>query len=148
MALSKEQVVAALAKVPAPDGTPLPQTGTLSDVVVTDGKVFFSLTVDAAAVKAWEPVRKRAEDAVRAIPGVQSALVALTAERAGGAARPAPAPAAGRAPHAHAHGGGGGATQPGIPGRRMRSSRSRRARAASANRPRRSILRSACAILD
>ncbi len=118
MALSKDDVVAALAKVPAPDGTPLPQTGTLSDVVVTDGKVFFSLTVDAAAVKAWEPVRKRAEDAVRAIPGVQSALVALTAERAGGAARPAPAPAAGRAPHAHAHGGGagGGATQPGIPG--------------------------------
>src|SRR5688572_16231737 len=116
MALSKDQVVAALAKVPAPDGTPLPQTGTLSDVVVTDGKVFFSLTVDAAAVKAWEPVRKRAEDAVRAIPGVQSALVALTAERAGGAARPAPAPAAGRAPHAHAQGGGGGGTQPGIPG--------------------------------
>jgi len=116
MALSKEQVVAALAKVPAPDGTPLPQTGTLSDVVVTDGKVFFSLTVDAAAVKAWEPVRKRAEDAVRAIAGVQSALVALTAERAGGAARPAPAPAAGRAPRAHAQSGGGGATQPGIPG--------------------------------
>jgi ATP-binding protein involved in chromosome partitioning len=116
MALSKDDVVAALAKVPAPDGTPLPQTGTLSDVVVTDGKVFFSLTVDAAAVKAWEPVRKRAEDAVRAIAGVQSALVALTAERAGGAARPAPAPAAGRPPHAHAQSGGGGATQPGIPG--------------------------------
>jgi ATP-binding protein involved in chromosome partitioning len=116
MALSKDQVVAALAKVPAPDGTPLPQTGTLSDVVVTDGKVFFSIAVDAAAVKAWEPVRKRAEDTVRAIPGVQSALVALTAERAGGSARPAPAPAAGRAPHAHAHGGGGGAAQPGIPG--------------------------------
>src|SRR5688572_30147908 len=111
MALSKDQVVAALAKVPAPDGTPLPQTGTLSDVVVTDGKVFFSLTVDAAAVKAWEPVRKRAEDAVRAIPGVQSALVALTAERAGGAARPAPSPAAARAPQ-----GQGGGQQPGIPG--------------------------------
>jgi ATP-binding protein involved in chromosome partitioning len=110
MALSKDQVVAALAKVPAPDGTALPQTGTLSDVVVTDGKVFFSLTVDAAAVKAWEPVRKRAEDAVRAIPGVQSALVALTAERAGGAARPAAAPAAaGRAPQ-------GQGQQPGIPG--------------------------------
>src|SRR5688500_14231537 len=113
MALSKDQVVAALAKVPAPDGTPLPQTGTLSDVVVTDGKVFFSIAVDAAAVKAWEPVRKRAEDAVRAIPGVQSALVALTAERPGGAPRPAPASTA-RTPHAH--GGSGGATQPGIPG--------------------------------
>ena len=40
------------------------------------------ITVDAATVKAWEPVRKAAEDAVRAVPGVVSALVALTAERA------------------------------------------------------------------
>jgi ATP-binding protein involved in chromosome partitioning len=83
MALSKEQILESLARVPGPDGTPLPQTGTLSEVVVSDGKVFFSLTVDAAAVKAWEPVRKRAEEAVRAVPGVQSVLIALTAERAG-----------------------------------------------------------------
>ena len=55
--------------VPGPDGRPLPQTGTLPEVVVSDGKVFFSLTVDAAAVKAWEPVRKRAEEAVRAYHG-------------------------------------------------------------------------------
>ena len=48
--------------------------------------MFFSITVDADEVKAWEPVRKRAEDAVRALPGVQSALVALTAERRAGAA--------------------------------------------------------------
>ena len=71
----------------APDGTPLTKTGTLSDVVATDGKVFFSITVDAAEVKAWEPVRKRAEEAVRALPGVQSALVALTAERKAGRTR-------------------------------------------------------------
>ena len=43
---------------------------------------------------------RRAEAAVRAVPGVQSAMVALTAERApsaagGGGQRPAPAPAAG-----------------------------------------------------
>ena len=84
MAVSKEQVLAALAKVPSPSGTALPDARVLSDIVVSDGKVFFSLTVDAAAVKAWEPVRKTAEEAVRAIPGVQSALVALTAERAPG----------------------------------------------------------------
>src|SRR6187549_1308482 len=100
MALSKDQVVAALAKVPAPDGTPLPQTGTLSDVVVTDGKVFFSLTVDAAAVKAWEPVRDAAEKAVRSIPGVQSALVALTAERSGASGNRPPQPAGQAAPRA------------------------------------------------
>jgi ATP-binding protein involved in chromosome partitioning len=84
MAVSKEQVLAALAKVPTPGGTALPDARVLSDVVVSDGKVFFSLTVDAAAVKSWEVVRKAAEDAVRAMPGVRSALVALTAERSGG----------------------------------------------------------------
>ena len=95
MGVSKEQVFSALAKVPTPGGTPLPDARVMSDVVVTDGKVFFSITVDAAAVKLWEPIRKQAEEAVRAIPGVQSALVALTAERAGGAAaQRAPAPGA------------------------------------------------------
>jgi ATP-binding protein involved in chromosome partitioning len=98
MAVSKDQVLAALAAIPAPDGQPLPQSGTLSDIVANDGKVFFSLTVDADAVRAWEPVRKRAEDAVRAMPGVHSVMVALTAERrpGAGAARPQPAPARGQ----------------------------------------------------
>jgi ATP-binding protein involved in chromosome partitioning len=94
MALGKEQILESLAKVPGPDGRPLPQTGTLSEIVVSDGKVFFSMTVDAAAVKAWEPVRKRAEDAVRSVPGVQSVLIALTAERAGGVAAKGPPPGA------------------------------------------------------
>jgi ATP-binding protein involved in chromosome partitioning len=91
MAVSKEQVLASLEAVRSPDGTPLPRTGTLSEVVAGDGKVFFSITVDAGEVKAWEPVRKRAEEAVRALPGVQSALVALTAERRPGAAAARPA---------------------------------------------------------
>ena len=93
MPVGKEQVLAALAKVPSPGGAALTDARVLSDIVVTDGKVFFSLTVDAAAVKAWEPVRNAAEAAVRAIPGVQSALVALTAERAAGAATRGPNPA-------------------------------------------------------
>jgi ATP-binding protein involved in chromosome partitioning len=87
---TREQVLERLAEVKAPDGRPLPATGTLSDVVVSDGKVFFSLTVDAAAVQGWEPVRKAAEEAVRGIPGVVSALVALTAERSAGAGRTPP----------------------------------------------------------
>ena len=88
MAVNKEQVLAALEGVASPNGTPLPRTGALSDVVAGDNKVFFSITVDAAEVKAWEAVRKRAEEVVRALPGVQSALVALTAERRAGAAPP------------------------------------------------------------
>jgi ATP-binding protein involved in chromosome partitioning len=101
MAVSKEQVLAALEDVKSPDDIPLPNSGTLSEVVAGDGKVFFSITVDAGAVKAWEPVRERAEQAVRALPGVQSALVALTAERKAGAPPPRPAQGA-AAPRARA----------------------------------------------
>ena len=39
-------------------------------ITVTDGKVFFSINVDAAEARAWESVRAQAEAAVRAIPGV------------------------------------------------------------------------------
>ncbi len=84
MPATKEAVLERLAAVKSPDGTPLPATGTLSDIVVGDGKVFFSISVDAAVVQRWEGVRKAAEDAVRAVPGVTSAMVALTAERAAG----------------------------------------------------------------
>jgi ATP-binding protein involved in chromosome partitioning len=113
MTVSKDDVVAALGKIASPDGVPLPATGKLSDIVVADGKVFFSITVDAGAVQAWEAVRERAQKAVTALSGVQSAMVALTAERAGagGAARPQSPPRA--RPGAHA--GGPGAAPAGIP---------------------------------
>src|SRR3954467_135233 len=89
MAVTKADILAALERVESPEGTPLPTTGKLSEVVVTDGKVFFSITVDAAAVPAWEAVRKAAEAAVRAVPGVVSAMIALTGERTPGGARAA-----------------------------------------------------------
>jgi ATP-binding protein involved in chromosome partitioning len=115
MTVTKEQVLAALARVPSPDGTVLPNARVLSDVVVSDGKVFFSLTVDAATVKAWEPVRDAAEKAVRSVPGVQSALVALTAERSPGTAARGPQPAHVAAqPQRAAH--PADKVQPGIPG--------------------------------
>jgi ATP-binding protein involved in chromosome partitioning len=108
MAVTKDDVLASLARVSCPDGTPLHKSGALSDVLATDGKVFFSITVDAAQVKAWESVRKQAEEVVRAMPGVTSAMVALTAERKGGGsgggaapqrpAPPRPAPAGGPRP--------------------------------------------------
>jgi ATP-binding protein involved in chromosome partitioning len=123
MPVTKEQVLEHLAKIPSPDGTPLPATGALSEIVASDNKVFFSINVDAGEVQAWEPVRKRAEDAVRAISGVTSAMVALTAERKGGqsagpgAARaPQGPPAAGDARPGHTHGHGAGQGPSGVPG--------------------------------
>ena len=56
-------------------------------------------------VPQWEPVRKAAEAAVRAVPGVKSAMVALTGERAGGSsgAAPRPQPQGGHGAPGHAH---------------------------------------------
>jgi ATP-binding protein involved in chromosome partitioning len=88
MPLSKQDVAASLAAVRTPDGASLSSSGRMSDILVTDGKVYFSITVDASAVPQWEAVRKEAEAQVRALPGVASVLVALTAERA--AAGPGP----------------------------------------------------------
>ena len=99
MAVDKNQVVAALGGVATPRGVALPQAGVLSDITVSDGKVFFSINVDAAEARAWEDVRAKADAAIRAIPGVTSAMVALTAERKPGSV-PAPAPHA----HNHSHG--------------------------------------------
>jgi ATP-binding protein involved in chromosome partitioning len=95
MADLKDEVLATLSAVQGPDGRPLTASGKLSDIVVTDGKVFFSVTVDAAQVQQWESVRERAQAAVRAVPGVKSVMIALTAERAGGRAPSQPSPASG-----------------------------------------------------
>jgi ATP-binding protein involved in chromosome partitioning len=105
LSVTKQQVLDALAKVASPRGVPLTNANVLSEIAVNDGKVFFSINVDAAEARAWESVRATAEAAVRAIPGIAAAMVALTAERKPGAA--APAPGGGAAPpHRHEpHGG-------------------------------------------
>jgi ATP-binding protein involved in chromosome partitioning len=101
VSVTQQQVLDALAKVTSPRGVALTNANVLSVVTVTDGKVFFSINVDAAEARAWESVRAQAEAAVRAIPGVTVAMIALTAERkAGAAAPPPPSPP----PHRHAHG--------------------------------------------
>ena len=103
MSVTQQQVLDALAKVASPRGVALTNANVLSAISVTDGKVFFSINVDAAEARAWESVRAQAEAAVRAIPGVSVAMIALTAERKAGAAalrRAPPSPP----PHRHAHG--------------------------------------------
>ena len=85
MSVTQQQVLDGLAKVMSPRGVALRNAGVLSAITVNDGKVFFSINVDAAEARAWESTRAEAEAAVRAIPGVTVAMIALTAERKAGA---------------------------------------------------------------
>ena len=107
MSVSKDDVLSSLAKIQTPGGVPLPAAKVLSEITASDGKVFFSLTVDAAEARAWEAIRAQAEEAVRAIPGVKTAMVALTAER-----RPGSGPASGGVKPAASHRAGAGADSP------------------------------------
>ncbi len=80
---SRDEVMAALAAVPGPDGrTPLPDSGAISGLTIREGKVFLAIVVDPDRAKAMEPMRARAEAAIKATPGVMSAVVTLTAESA------------------------------------------------------------------
>ena len=93
MSVTQQQVLDALSRVRSPRGVALNEANVLSDITVNDGKVFFSINVDAQEARAWESVRAEAESAVRAIPGVTAAMIALTAERNTGSAPPPPRPA-------------------------------------------------------
>ena len=64
---SRDEVMAALAEVPGPDGrTPLPDSGAISGLTIRDGKVFLAIVVDPDRAKAMEPMRARAEAAIKA----------------------------------------------------------------------------------
>jgi len=110
LSVTQQQVLEALASVKSPRGVALTNANVLSPIAVSDGKVFFSINVDAAEARAWETVRAQAESVVRALPGVASAMIALTAERKAGAPQPhrhapsqVPSRAAGQA-QGHSHG--------------------------------------------
>src|SRR6516164_9806535 len=85
--VTKDQVLERLRPIPAPDGQgDIVARGLVSDIFVSGGKVMFSITVPAEQARDLEPLRNAAERAVRAIPGVASAMVVLTAEKKGGGA--------------------------------------------------------------
>ena len=107
--LTKKEIITALASVPGPDGkTPLPDSGALSDIMISGGRVVFSITADPAQSGRLEAMRLAAERAVKGIAGVDMALVTLTAERpaqpaasarpSGQPARMRPGPAQARTP--------------------------------------------------
>ena len=81
VSVTERQIREVLASVTTPEGTPLTEAGVLSEITTAGRKVYFSINVDATQVNAWNEVRARAEAAVRAVEGVESAMVVLTAER-------------------------------------------------------------------
>src|SRR6516162_7305757 len=91
--LTKDEVLAALATVKGADGgASLVESGALSDVLISGGRVTFSITGDPARSAELEAVRLAAERAVKSLSGVETVLVTLTAERAPQGARPAAHP--------------------------------------------------------
>ncbi|MCX5519429.1 Mrp/NBP35 family ATP-binding protein [Kaistia defluvii] len=105
-ALDQHAILERLRSVEGPDGKgDIVSLGLVSDILINGGKVMFSITVDAARANELEPLREKAAAAVRAMDGVESTLVILTAERRGNTLEtrsppPRPAPTA-SSPAAH-----------------------------------------------
>jgi len=91
--ITRDDVLGTLRGVRVPDlGRDIVSLGLLSEVVIAGGRVVFSIAVDPARAAAFEPVRRAAEEAVRALPGVEQAVVTLTSDREEAPAPRRPAP--------------------------------------------------------
>ncbi len=93
MSAQREDVLAALKGVADPlSGRDLAASGMVRALTVSDGAVRVVLEIDSARAEAMEPVRAQAEAAVRAVAGVASATVVLTAHGGVARAREEPVP--------------------------------------------------------
>lgn len=91
MTLSRDDIVRALAAVPAPDGRgSLADSPQISEISIDEGRVSFAILTTPDKAKSLETLRAAAEAAVKSVPGVTEVLVALTAERSAGAGKPPP----------------------------------------------------------
>ena len=120
MSLSKEQVLERLRQVKGPDlkGN-IVDLGLVSEILVKDGRVSFSITVPAELAPGLDPMRQAAEKVVREMPGVSGVIAVLTAEKPGGLSRS----------------GGNGASEAPRGGRAPESARVQQARARSGGQP-------------
>jgi ATP-binding protein involved in chromosome partitioning len=111
---TKEQILEALKRVRGPDlSGDIVSLGMVSDVMISGGKVILSIGVPAEKARDLEPLRQAAERALLDLPGVEQALVALTAERRPGAPDAAPPQLSPRADPSRER---GEATKAGVPG--------------------------------
>lgn len=90
----REEILARLSEIRHPkSGRSIVELGMVSGIVVRGSNVGFALEIDPAEAEELEPLRRQCEEVVRAMPGVTSCTVVLTAERTPGATSgPAPHP--------------------------------------------------------
>ncbi|MGU3361731.1 P-loop NTPase [Methylobacterium sp. M6A4_1b] len=83
MAITRDDVLKALSSVTVDAaGTTLPASGRLSQVVVDPtNRVMFSILIDPDEAERFEPIRRQAEGAILATPGVSGVFASLTSER-------------------------------------------------------------------
>jgi ATP-binding protein involved in chromosome partitioning len=84
MNVSKDQVLGRLRQVKGPDlESNIVDLGLVSEILLKDGRVSFSITVPASRAAELEPLRQAAEKAVGGLAGVTSVMAVLTAEKSG-----------------------------------------------------------------
>ncbi len=82
VSISKENILEKLALVKDPERRKdLVSLGMISDIIIKNGNIGFSIEVDPKRGPSLEPLRKEAENVVRKIPGVLSVSAVLTAHR-------------------------------------------------------------------
>ena len=80
--VTETEIFAALKSVKFPDSDHnIVDANVASGLVVKDGHVQFALEIDPAMAEKMEPVRKQAEQAASAVPGVLSVTAVLTAHK-------------------------------------------------------------------
>jgi ATP-binding protein involved in chromosome partitioning len=85
--VTSAQVLEALRRVKGPDlDSNIVDLGLVSDVLLKEGRAYFSITINPARATELEPLRRAAETVVAAVAGITGVTAVLTAETAKGAA--------------------------------------------------------------
>jgi ATP-binding protein involved in chromosome partitioning len=93
MSVSKSAVLDQLRRVKGPDlDSNIVDLGLVSEILIKDARVYFSITVPAARAAELEPLRQAAEKMVADIAGVAGVTAVLTADAAKSGAAPVPTP--------------------------------------------------------
>jgi ATP-binding protein involved in chromosome partitioning len=82
---TEADILKALENLYAPGGISIARA--VSGINLSGAKAYVSLAGDPAKPEGWEMARANAEKAIKALPGIEAAIVTLTAERAAGAAK-------------------------------------------------------------